>query len=143
MKADEFMKGRGAQYNPANPYLKQEYAAEHVEGLDEPMLSNSRTEFLTEHPKTVVNKVESPDLGLGYSLNPYQGCEHGCIYCYARNTHQYWGFGAGLDFERKIIVKENAPQTLARQLESKKWKVMPIMLAGNTDCYQPIEAKKS
>ncbi len=136
------MKGRGAQYNPQNPYLKQEYVAEHVEGLDEPMLSNSITEFLQEHPKKVVNKIDSPDLGLVYSLNPYQGCEHGCVYCYARNTHQYWGYGAGLDFERKIIIKENAAQTLAKQLESPNWQVMPIMLAGNTDCYQPIEAKK-
>ncbi|QCR21717.1 PA0069 family radical SAM protein [Pontibacter sp. SGAir0037] len=142
MKAEEFLKGRGAQYNPANPYLKQEYVAAHIEGLDEPMLSNSKTEFLVEHPKKVVNKVDSPDLGLGYSLNPYQGCEHGCIYCYARNTHQYWGYGAGLDFERKIIVKENAPEALAQQLENPNWQVMPIMLAGNTDCYQPIEAKK-
>lgn len=142
MKAEEYMKGRGAQFNPANPYLKQEYVSEHVEGLDEPMLSNSATAFYIEHPKKVVNKVESPDLGLSYSLNPYQGCEHGCIYCYARNTHQYWGYGAGLDFERRIIVKESAPETLARQLENKNWQVMPIMLAGNTDCYQPIEAKK-
>lgn len=140
--SDEFLKGRGSQYNPANPYLKHEYVAEHIEGLDEPMLSNSKTEFLPEFPKKVVNKIDSPDLGLAYSLNPYQGCEHGCVYCYARNTHQYWGYGAGLDFERKIIVKENAPEALARQLESPNWKVMPIMLAGNTDCYQPIEAKK-
>ncbi|OKL40512.1 PA0069 family radical SAM protein [Pontibacter flavimaris] len=142
IKADDFLKGRGAQYNPKNPYLKQAYVAEHVEGLDEPMLSNSKTEFLPEYPKNVVNKVDSPDVGLGYSLNPYQGCEHGCVYCYARNSHQYWGYGAGLDFERKIIVKENAPEVLARQLESPAWQVMPIMLAGNTDCYQPIEAKK-
>ncbi|GAB3204072.1 DNA repair photolyase [Pontibacter aydingkolensis] len=142
MKAEEFIKGRGAQYNPANPYLKQEYVAEHIEGLDEAMVSNTKTEFLIEYPKKIVNKVESPDIGLSYSLNPYQGCEHGCIYCYARNTHQYWGYGAGLDFERKIIVKENAPQVLAKQLENQNWKVMPLMLAGNTDCYQPIEAKK-
>ncbi len=142
MKPEEYIKGRGAQYNPVNPYLKQEYVAEHIEGLDEPMLSDSKTVFLKEYPRKIVNKVESPDIGLSYSLNPYQGCEHGCVYCYARNTHQYWGYGAGLDFERKIIVKENAPQTLASQLESKSWQVMPIMLAGNTDCYQPIEARK-
>ncbi|MFD3003309.1 PA0069 family radical SAM protein [Pontibacter toksunensis] len=141
IKAEEYLKGRGAQYNPANSYLKQEYVAEHIEGLDEPMLNNSGTTFFTEHPKKIVNKVESHDIGLSYSLNPYQGCEHGCIYCYARNTHQYWGYGAGLDFERKIIVKENAPEVLAQQLENKNWQVMPIMLAGNTDCYQPIEAK--
>ncbi|GAA4302808.1 hypothetical protein GCM10023183_14810 [Nibribacter koreensis] len=75
-------------------------------------------------------------------MNPYQGCEHGCVYCYARNTHAYWGLGAGLDFEQKIIVKENAPQVLKQQLENPNWKVRPIMLAGNTDCYQPIEAKR-
>ncbi|TPE46187.1 PA0069 family radical SAM protein [Pontibacter mangrovi] len=141
-KAEPYFKGRGAQLNAANPYLKQEYVTDYVEGLDEPLLQNSKTEFLREFPKKVVNKVDSPDLGLGYSLNPYQGCEHGCVYCYARNSHQYWGYSAGLDFERKIIIKENAPETLARQLESPGWQVMPIMLAGNTDCYQPIEAKK-
>ncbi|HEY4650694.1 MAG TPA: PA0069 family radical SAM protein, partial [Pontibacter sp.] len=128
--------------NPANKYLKQEYVTEHVEGLDEPFLAGTHTTFLSEHSKTIVNKITSPDLGSGYSLNPYQGCEHGCIYCYARNTHQYWGYGAGLDFERKIIVKENAPELLVKQLKSPNWQPMPIMLAGNTDCYQPIEAKK-
>lgn len=142
MKPEEFLKGRGAQYNPANKYLKLDYVAEHIEGLDEPMLTNAKTEFLPEYPKTIINKIDSPDLGLNYSLNPYQGCEHGCIYCYARNSHQYWGYSAGLDFERKILIKENAPEVLVQQLESKNWKVMPIMLAGNTDCYQPIEAKK-
>lgn len=142
MAADEkYLKGRGAQFNPPNPYLKNEYVTEHPEGLDEPLLSNSKTEYFTEHPKKIINPVESPDLGLSYSMNPYQGCEHGCIYCYARNTHQYWGYGAGLDFERKIIIKENAPEVLARQLENPKWEVRTIMLAGNTDCYQPIEQK--
>lgn len=139
---DKYIKGRGAQFNPANPYLKKEYVTEHPEGLDEPFLQNSPTEYFTEHPQKIVNSVESPDLGLSYSMNPYQGCEHGCIYCYARNTHQYWGHGAGLDFERKIIIKENAAATLAKQLENPKWEVRPIMLAGNTDCYQPIEQKK-
>ncbi|MGV3586473.1 MAG: PA0069 family radical SAM protein [Adhaeribacter sp.] len=140
--ADNYMKGRGAQFNPANPYLKKEYVTEHPEGLDEPFLQNTPTEFFTEHPRKIVNAVESPDLGLSYSMNPYQGCEHGCIYCYARNTHHYWGYGAGLDFERKIIIKENAPEILAQQLEHPKWEVRPIMLAGNTDCYQPIEKEK-
>ena len=138
---DKIIKGRGAQFNPANPYLKNEYVTEHPEGLDEPFLQNSGTEFFTEHPRKIVNSVESPDLGLSYSMNPYQGCEHGCIYCYARNTHHYWGYGAGLDFERKIIIKENAPAVLAQQLENPRWEVRPIMLAGNTDCYQPIERK--
>lgn len=72
-------------------------------------------------------------------MNPYQGCEHGCIYCYARNTHNYWGYSAGLDFEQKILVKEDAPRLLEEQLKKKNWQPEPIMLSGNTDCYQPIE----
>lgn len=141
MKSEDYLKGRGAQYNPANPFIKNEYVATHPEGLDEAWEVSPRTEFFLEHPKKIINRVESPDLGLSYSMNPYQGCEHGCVYCYARNTHHYWGYGAGLDFERKIIVKENAPAVLAAQLENPNWKVMPLMLAGNTDCYQPVEGK--
>ncbi|ALI99959.1 PA0069 family radical SAM protein [Rufibacter tibetensis] len=141
-QVNDLAKGRGAQYNPANPFLKNEYVVEHLEGLDEPWEQKSATQFFKEFPKSIVNEVDSPDLGLVYSMNPYQGCEHGCIYCYARNTHAYWGFGAGLDFEQKIIVKQNAPQVLRTQLEHPKWVVRPIMLAGNTDCYQPVEAKE-
>ncbi|MDB5263243.1 MAG: radical protein [Adhaeribacter sp.] len=138
---DKYLKGRGAQFNPANSFQKNDYVTEHPEGLDVPFIQNSSTEFFFENPKKMINPVDSPDLGLSYSMNPYQGCEHGCIYCYARNTHQYWGYGAGLDFERKIIIKKNAAEVLAQQLEHPKWEVRPIMLAGNTDCYQPIEQK--
>lgn len=134
-------KGRGAQINTANPYLANEYVAEHVEGIDAPLLQNEKTTFIRETPKKIVNRIDSPDVGLSMSMNPYQGCEHGCIYCYARNTHQYWGLSAGLDFERKIIVKENAAELLEKQLQHPKWKVEPIMLSGNTDCYQPAERK--
>jgi len=74
-------------------------------------------------------------------MNPYQGCEHGCIYCYARNTHEYWGYSAGLDFERKILYKKNAAELLDLKLKSKNWNAQNIMLSGNTDCYQPIENK--
>jgi len=76
-----------------------------------------------------------------YSANPYQGCEHGCAYCYARNAHHYWGFSAGLDFETKIIVKPTAPKLLRNELAAKSWKPHPIVLSGNTDCYQPLERK--
>lgn len=138
---EDFIKGRGAQLNSRNPYLKNEYVTEHIEGLDEEMISNSKTEFFYENPKKIINKVTSPDLHLMFSMNPYQGCEHGCIYCYARNSHQYWGYSAGLDFERKIIIKKNAPLLLEKALENPKWESMPIMLSGNTDCYQPIERK--
>ncbi len=135
------MKGRGATLNTNNPYNKNLYAAEHIEGLDEEFLVDEKTEYLLEFPKKVVNEVESPDVGMYYSLNPYQGCEHGCIYCYARNTHQYWGFSAGLDFERKILVKPDAPKLLEAEINKKNWVVKPISLSGNTDCYQPAERK--
>ncbi|MEO1050373.1 MAG: PA0069 family radical SAM protein [Bacteroidota bacterium] len=139
---DGYLKGRGAQVNTRNKFLSQEYVTDHIEGLDEEKhLEAPKTEIFFEHPKKIVNKVDSPDLGMVYSLNPYQGCEHGCIYCYARNVHEYWGFSAGLDFERKIIVKENAPRTLEQQILHKSWKPMPIMVSGNTDCYQPLERR--
>lgn len=140
--ADEYLKGRGAQINTPNRFLKRQYVAEHIEGLDEEMvLDRPPTEIFYETPKKVVNKVDSPDVGMEYSLNPYQGCEHGCIYCYARVTHEYWGYNAGLDFETKIIVKKNAPELLEKRLLGKNWSVKPIVLSGNTDCYQPLEMK--
>lgn len=89
--------------------------------------------------RSLVNRIESPDLPLVYSMNPYAGCEHGCIYCYARNSHEYWGYSAGLDFETRLLVKENAPELLRKTLSDPRWEPHPIMLAGNTDCYQPIE----
>lgn len=136
-----YYKGRGAQVNPKNRYLAQEYAQEHIEGIDEWWQADTPTQIFEERAKTLVNKVDSPDVGMWYSMNPYQGCEHGCIYCYARNTHQYWGFSAGLDFERKIVAKQNAPDLLRKFLENKKWVPKPISLSGNTDCYQPLERK--
>ncbi len=141
MVADSYMKGRGAQYNAHNPYLATQYVQEYFEALDEPLLQNSATEYLFDHPKKIINAVPSPDIPMDYSVNPYQGCEHGCTYCYARVTHQYWGMSAGLDFERKIVVKENADQLLREELMKKAWQGKPIMLSGNTDCYQPAERK--
>jgi len=138
---DDYFKGRGAQIKTENKFLKAQYVTEHVEGLDEPLLTAPNTQIFYENAKKIVNKVESPDLHGMYSLNPYQGCEHGCIYCYARNTHEYWGFSAGLDFESKIIVKQNAPALLEKFLIHPDWHATPIMLSGNTDCYQPLERK--
>ncbi len=134
-------KGRGAQLNTNNKFNKLQYAQDYLEVLDEEFLVNEKTEIIFTYPKTAINKVNSPDIGLNYSLNPYQGCEHGCIYCYARNSHEYWGYSAGLDFEQKIIVKQNIVEVLEKQFSGKKWKPTPIMLSGNTDCYQPIEKK--
>lgn len=139
MPEKKMIKGRGAQYQVANPYHKQNYAIEHIEGVDELDTPAHQTRIFKERPKKIVNKVTSPDVGLEYSINPYQGCEHGCIYCYARNSHEYWGYNAGLDFEQKIIVKENAPALLRNHFDNRKWQPRPIMLSGNTDCYQPIE----
>lgn len=137
---ENYFKGRGAQINPHNRFHKQQVVQEHFEQIDEPLLQHEKTEIIFTHPKTILNKVNSPDL-MGLSMNPYQGCEHGCIYCYARNTHEYWGYSAGLDFERKIIVKENAAALLAKELSNPKHVPEPIMFSGNTDCYQPIERK--
>ena len=103
---------------------------------------NRRTRYVVENPKTIVNKVNSPDLPMSWSMNPYQGCEHGCAYCYARPTHEYWGYSAGLDFERVIIMKRNAPEVLHKTFMDRKWVPEPIMFSGNTDCYQPVERKE-
>ena len=137
----EYFKGRGAQIKAENKFLREHYVTDHPEGLDEPLFSSPTTQIFYETPQKVVNKVTSPDLGMMYSINPYQGCEHGCIYCYARNTHEYWGFNAGIDFESKIIVKKNAPFLLEKFILHPDWNPVPISLSGNTDCYQPIERK--
>lgn len=139
MQGQAYLPGRGAQFNTKNRFLKDERTREHIEGIDDWSEDNSPTQYLEQEARTIVNKVDSPDVGMMYSMNPYAGCEHGCIYCYARNVHEYWGYSAGLDFERKIIVKKNAPQLLRKFLMHPKWDATPIMLSGNTDCYQPAE----
>ena len=141
MEEENYFKGRGAQIRTGNKFLKAEYVTDHIEGLDEPLMSAPTTQVFYEEPKKIVNKVTSPDLGMAYSTNPYQGCEHGCIYCYARNTHEYWGFSAGTDFESKIIVKKKAPQLLEKFILHPDWQPVPISVSGNTDCYQPLERK--
>ena len=141
LREDEYLKGRGAQINTPNRFLKNKTVKEHIEAIDDWTEKNSATIYLEDKAKSIVNKVDSPDVGMFYSMNPYQGCEHGCIYCYARNAHEYWGYSAGLDFERKIIVKKNAPELLRKFLMNKNWQCLPISLSGNTDCYQPAEQK--
>jgi len=138
-KPDNYFVGRGAQFNTKNRFLKDERTREHIEGIDDWSDENVATQYMEQESKTIVNKVDSPDVGMMYSMNTYAGCEHGCIYCYARNVHEYWGYSAGLDFERKIIVKKNAPQLLRKFLMNPKWVCAPLMLSGNTDCYQPAE----
>lgn len=135
-----YLKGRGAQINPANPFEQFRYDEDPLL-FDPDLETDLRTEYLEVYPKTILNKVDSPDIGMAYSLNPYQGCEHGCVYCYARNTHPYWGYSAGLEFEQKILVKKDAPRLLEAVLRKPGWEATPIMLSGNTDCYQPAEKK--
>ena len=132
-------KGRGASLNPANQFAGQQYDNSSLDGLDEPLAPGQETQLLQEHAKKILNPVKSPDIPCEYSMNPYQGCEHGCVYCYARNAHEYWGYSAGLDFERKIIVKQNAAALLEAAFMKKSWRPTPIMFSGNTDCYQPAE----
>jgi DNA repair photolyase len=136
-------KGRGAQKKVHNRFFELEH-----EMLDEyrnhcaiegEQVHANKTKYIDVFPKSFVNKVESPDVGMDYSANPYQGCEHGCVYCYARNSHEYWGYGPGVDFESVILIKKNAPQLLEKKLKSKIWKGETIVFSGNTDCYQPIE----
>jgi DNA repair photolyase len=141
MKNEEFIKGRGAQMNAHNPFDRHHLVQEHWEGIDEDDLSlQGKTEYIEVFPKTIVNQVDSEDLRFEYSMNPYQGCEHGCLYCYARNTHNYWGYSSGTEFEQKILVKKNAAKLLEDAFQ-KNWDPMPIMFSGNTDCYQPAERK--
>ena len=141
MNSNPAIKGRGAQLNVPNKFLKfqHEMREDFLEfcKIEEEAPDKDKTLYIEVFPKTIVNKISSPDVGMMYSMNPYQGCEHGCIYCYARNTHEFWGYSAGLDFERRILVKKNAPELLEELLKSKKWKAYPILMSGNTDCYQP------
>lgn len=145
MNPKAVIKGRGAQRNVHNRFfeLSHETRADFLEYChnEGEVHDNNKTQYLETFPKTIVNKIESPDVGMAYSMNAYQGCEHGCIYCYARNSHEYWGFSAGLDFERRILVKKEAPLLLENYLKKKSWKAQTIVMSGNTDCYQPAEKK--
>ena len=145
MSSKSIIKGRGAQRNIHNRFFELSHEMRddflefcHKEGE---IADKNKTQYLNVFPKTIVNKVTSPDVGMAYSMNMYQGCEHGCIYCYSRNSHEFWGFSAGLDFERKILVKKDAPKLLENLLKKKSWKAHTIVMSGNTDCYQPAEQK--
>lgn len=109
--------------------------------LDEEELSSPQTRMIEVFPTSILSENKSPDIPFRYSINPYNGCEHGCVYCYARNTHEYWGYSAGRDFEEKILYKANGHGMLSEIFRSGKWKPELIVLSGNTDCYQPAERK--
>jgi DNA repair photolyase len=135
------MKGRGAQNHINNRFDKRHLDLNSEYGIDENFEISSKTKFIASYAKTLVNAVPSDDIGVPYSANPFQGCEHGCSYCYARPTHEYWGYNAGIDFEQNILYKPNAVQLLKNHFEKKDYKPQPILLSGNTDCYQPAEKK--
>ncbi len=138
-------RGRGARLNPPNRFetTHQELDLEHVEHDEEYLdsLSSPQTQFLPDHSRTIVAENDSPDVGFEVSLNPYRGCEHGCVYCYARPTHEYLGFSAGLDFETRILVKHEAPELLRKSLSSPRWRPRVLGLSGVTDAYQPAERR--
>jgi DNA repair photolyase len=134
--------GRAATGNPATRFekLHVEFEPHDLASLDENRPAR-RTDFFRDASKTIIARNNSPDVGFETSVNPYRGCEHGCIYCYARPTHEYLGFSAGLDFESKIMVKEDAPDLLEAELSSPKWKPQVVVMSGVTDPYQPVERK--
>ena len=134
------LRGRGSATNPKNRFESIERVPEPPEDSDE--VSAPHTQFFPDNSKSLIAFNNSPDVGFDASINPYRGCEHGCVYCYARPTHEYLGFSAGLDFETKIMVKEDAPELLRKELARPKWQPQLVALSGNTDCYQPVEKHK-
>lgn len=135
------VRGRGAFLNTQNPHYKNE-SIDIWDGtyFNKDFFGNDNSTRFTEvYPKNILNKFSSSGIPGMWSMNPYQGCEHGCTYCYARITHEYWGYNAGTDFEKNILVKKNAPDLLRKKLNSRTWTGETIMLSGNTDCYQPAE----
>ena len=136
-------RGRGSQLNPPNRFggpvhvldlAEVEHDQEYLDSL-----RNQRTEYLPDHSRTIVAENNSPDVGFRYSINPYRGCSHGCSYCYARPTHEFLGLNAGLDFETKVFVKEDAPRLFREFLSRESWQCEAIAISGVTDCYQPAE----
>ena len=132
------IKGRGSQFNPPIRFESIERIPERIEG--EADLCPT-TQLFRDASRTIIAYNKSPDVGFYASINTYRGCEHGCAYCYARPTHEYLGFSAGLDFETKIIVKENAPELLREELSDPRWKPKVLAMSGVTDPYQPVERK--
>ncbi len=128
--------GRGAGFNTPNRFEPL-----HLEPVPGEEPEPSPTRYFLDSTRTVLAANDSPDLPFKYSINPYRGCEHGCIYCYARPTHEYLGFSAGLDFESRILVKRDAPRLLEEAFHRRSWRPQTVVFSGNTDCYQPIERR--
>jgi DNA repair photolyase len=139
------IRGRGASWSPANRFEKLHVDLNDGDAVDVDFDAEERprseTQYFRDGTKSVITRNTSPDVGFETSLNPYRGCEHGCIYCYARPTHEYLGLSAGLDFESKIMVKTNAPELLRAELDSPRWQPQTLVMSGVTDPYQPIEKR--
>ena len=133
------LKGRGASIQVKNRFDSKHFVPDDGEAIEHQ--DGVQTQVIEIYPKSIVNHVPSPDIPMNWSMNPYQGCEHGCAYCYARPTHEYWGYNGGVDFERVVLIKKNADELLREKLSTRTWTGESIMLSGNTDCYQPIERK--
>jgi DNA repair photolyase len=142
--------GRGAISQTPNRFeqvnlepleIEEDIYDDPIEGLSTAAPRKRRTIFYRDRSRTVLTENDSPDVGIEASVNPYRGCEHGCIYCYARPTHEYLGFSAGVDFESRIMVKEEAPALLREKLLSPNWEPRTVTFSGVTDCYQPVERK--
>jgi DNA repair photolyase len=129
--------GRGAAGNPKNRFERIEVEPDETEG-DEP---RPETVYLRDHSRSIIARNDSPDIGFDASINPYRGCSHGCVYCYARPTHEYLGLSAGLDFESRILVKQDAPELLRKELLSPRWNPQVLSMSGVTDPYQPVERR--
>ncbi len=135
-------RGRAATLNPKNRFELLEVSDNWEDYNDIPEDERKLpTQLYKDTSQTIITSNNSPDIPFSKSLNPYRGCEHGCIYCYARQTHEYLGFSLGVDFETKIMVKEDAAELLRKELSKKSWEPQPLMFAGVTDIYQPIERK--
>jgi len=133
------LRGRGTAHNPPNRFVQMDFVPDY-DALD-PEAPGPGTVFLRDATRTIIARNDSPDVGFSASVNAYRGCEHGCIYCFARPTHEYFGLSAGLDFETKIFVKEDAPELLRQALANPRWEPEVIAMSGVTDCYQPVERK--
>ncbi len=129
--------GRGAAGNPKNRFERIEVEPDEIEG-DEP---RPETVYLRDHSRSIIARNDSPDIGFDASINPYRGCSHGCVYCFARPTHEYLGLSAGLDFESRILVKQDAPELLRKELLSPRWNPQVLSMSGVTDPYQPVERR--
>ena len=133
------IRGRGAGGDLPNRFERLHVELDPEEAHEAP--HTRRTQYLRDPARSILTRNDSPDVGFDWSINPYRGCEHGCVYCYARPTHEYLGFSAGLDFESRILVKEEAPELLRREIGRPGWSPVPLVMSGVTDPYQPAERR--